>query len=573
MKRKFWLFAALTATLGLSACHQTPPPVPAATTTAETTATEAPEAPAADTVVTIDLAQTGKEIHNKLSDINMWMFQRSWLDTPLGFPSDFFAKTMPFVRRVQFMQATGGNKERDLFLEPENFNVLDDYNFEPLIKACENALNQGIKPMIKTGNVPLKFSSTNTRGTFDVNLFPPDDYDEYYNYMYAMTTALVERFGLEEVKSWRFGVFTEYENADWFDAGDKQSTFEAYCKIYDYTAAAIEAVLGKGIDIGAHSMSVIEGLWDEEDFIRHCAEGINYYTGEKGSPLTYLAVSFYDENPNDKYKALRDMPGTVEKVRSAAVSAGLTDLEYGIDEGRILSGKKGAERADLMSRIVGQTYQAAYDARLLLQMVEHDIDYFASWGYSTAPLWGGVPSVSLHTANEFYKLVGTTRVHAETIVNTRLKRAENDALATISENGTAHIMAYNFGTFLGYDEARSFAFNLSGLKHNGNPAQKAKLTITVIDDDANFFDEWMADCEANGITAEDFHWSPDSAQISGNLRTDKARALFEANMEKYMQAAELTSKTEEVSVENGALTLNITLPAHAVVFYTIEPIS
>ncbi|MBQ8402437.1 MAG: hypothetical protein IJX14_10980 [Clostridia bacterium] len=178
-----------------------------------------------DTILRIHPETKLRVIGNKISNMNMWNYNMFW---QTSYDGGYFAGVYPFVEEMQFMTATGGESGRDLFVDPADRSVLDDYDFSPLISACRNVVEQGLKPMIKTGNVPQKYSSVSTTGTFGVNLYPPDDYDVYYNYIAAMTKSLADEFGPEEVRTWRFGCFTEYENADWF-----QGTAEDYCRIYD----------------------------------------------------------------------------------------------------------------------------------------------------------------------------------------------------------------------------------------------------------------------------------------------------------------------------------------------------
>ena len=108
----------------------------------------------------------------------------------------------------------------------------------------------------------------------------------------------IQRNGKEEVLSWRFGVMTEFENADWFIAndGNANSAFKEYCKLYDYTVQALIDVIGEDVYVGAHAMSVTEGQWDERDFIEHCAKGTNYKTGETGTKICYLSGSRFFMN-------------------------------------------------------------------------------------------------------------------------------------------------------------------------------------------------------------------------------------------------------------------------------------
>ena len=132
------------------------------------------------------------------------------------------------------MQATGGNESRDLFIDPKNRDIVDDYDFEPLLEACQGVLDLGAKPHIKL-SVPDKFSKETVVDAFEVNALPPDDYEVYYRYILALAHALVDRFGLDEVRTWGFGVLVEFENEGWFHDKDRDPASRgAYFKLCDY---------------------------------------------------------------------------------------------------------------------------------------------------------------------------------------------------------------------------------------------------------------------------------------------------------------------------------------------------
>lgn len=578
-----------------------PPAETDADTAAETAATEEPDTAAATEPVEtepeteaaeetewtpaedgvylfIDGATRGAVIGNKVSDMNVWS-HTSW-----GTPQQegYVAEVYPFVENIQFMTATGGEYNRDLFVDPYDTTVMDDYDFEPLINSCRNVVAQGIKPMIKTGNIPRKYSTVSTPGNFGVNVYPPDDYNVYYDYIRALTQALVEEFGLEEVRSWRWGCFTEYENSHWF-----QGTCEDFCRIYDYTVTAIQSVLGFDIQIGAHSMTGGSGLWEEQEFIDHCINGTNYCTGEQGTRLSYLAVSYYDGNLSDiraktdrLTKVVDEVRGQVELSVEAALAGGITrehldklgitSIYYGVDEGRILSESAGRNSNELTQRIVGHTKQAAFDAMLLKLMVEDNIDYFSSWGYLAD---NDLPTVSYHVTNEFYKMVGTTQVASavERYVDgkTRSSRKFWDALTSTDGEGNLYVMAYVFGetTLQESDKQLHVMTDLS--------CQRVRVTVSTINDDANFFDEWMALCEENGLGQNDFSWSPDSTELPGNLITDHARQVYNENLtegKNLTECAKLKSETFEVDVIDGKLDFTTVLDQNTVVFLKIEPI-
>ncbi|MBQ2974013.1 MAG: hypothetical protein IJE19_06635 [Clostridia bacterium] len=521
---------------------------------------------------TVDASETGRVLANPASNVNIWSIDGNpFVGAKVNEENNIF----DFVNYVQLMQCTGGNAERDLFVNPLDRTVLDDYDFTVLIENCRGVLNLGAKPMLKLGSVPLKYSSkSNTDAEFSTNIYPPDDYDVYYNYIAAIAQALVDEFGKEEVLTWRFGVMTEYENASWFmaNSGDPNESAAEYCKLYDYTVAALEDVIGE-VFVGAHSMTVTEGLWDEAEFIRHCANGTNYKTGEKGTRICYLSASFYDSTPGD-YTDGYTLPETIDYIRNVAESEGLTDLTYGIDEGRILCGNVSGKDSDqLLSRTCGYTYQAGYDARMYKQMFENDINYFSSWYYLSNGLLDGNPTVSYHVARNAAKFGGAKLAQTQRVKKGWLWKAEVDAVSAFDEStDTLRIMAYNFKNDVDYKRNADLKFTVNAPQFEG---KQVKITAYVINDDCNYFDEWIEDREKYGIGDDCFAWSPDDPIIDNptTLNDPEAREIYKTELyDKYTECSKLVPTEQTATVENGEIALGITLDPNAVVFYEIVEI-
>ncbi len=521
---------------------------------------------------TVDASVTGRVLANPASNVNIWSIDGNpFVGAEINEENNIF----DFVNYVQFMQCTGGSPERDLFVDPLDRTVLDDYDFTKLIENCRGVVNLGAKPMLKLGSVPLKYSAkANTDATFGTNIYPPDDYNVYYNYIAAIARALVEEFGREEVLTWRFGVMTEYENEAWFKAnsGDPDESAVEYCKLYDYTVAALEDEIGE-VFVGAHSMTVTEGLWDEALFIKHCANGTNYKTGKKGSRLCYLSASFYDAEPG-KFTSGYTLPETIEYIRSVAESVGLTNLIYGIDEGRILSGNtSGKDSDELLSRTCGYTYQAGYDARIYKQMFNNDINYFSSWYYLSDGLLGGNPTVSYHVARNAAKFGGAKLASTERTGRGWIFKAEVDAVSAFDENtDTLRIMAYNFKNKVNYKSNADLKFTVKAPQFDG---KQVKIIKYVINDDCNWFDEWVEDRKTYGIGDDCFAWSPDDPIVDNptTLSDPEARELYKNELyDKYTECSKLVPTEQTVTVENGEINLEISLDPNAVVFYEIVEI-
>ncbi len=518
----------------------------------------------------VDASEKSTKLHNVVNNVNIWSIEGDpFVNAAINKENNVFE----FVEYVQLMQCSGGTEARDLFKDPTDTTVLDDYDFSLLINNCRGLVNIGAKPFLKLGNVPMKFSKNATTDIgFGMNPYPPDDYDVYYDYIYALAKALVDEFGLKEVRTWRFGVMTEYENAEWFFANDQdpEASAEAYCKLYDYTVAALQDAICQDVFVGAHSMTVTEGLWDEAEFIKHCAEGKNYKTGKKGSRICYLSASFYNFSP-EEYTEGYTLPETIDYLRSTAESVGLNDLIYGIDEGRILVGNtSGTESDNLLTRTVGYTYQAAYDARLIAQMFNNDIAYFSAWSYLSNGFFSGNPTVSYHVAKLAAEYENSLLLKTEKTKSGLMPFCDIDTVSAYNEEtNTLRIMAYNFKNTLDYEKDVELKFNINAPQFDN---KKVTVTKYVINDDCNYFDEWVEDRKTFNITDDKFAWSPDDPSIENptTLSDEEMRQLyFDKLYDKYTECSVLEPTTSEITVKDSSLSLDATLEAHNVVFYEI----
>lgn len=520
----------------------------------------------------IEMSETGAPVKNIFSDINVWDLKDYWTNHAAGRPADFFRENFPFVRHIQLMTATGGNAARDLFIDPSDRSRMTDYNFNPLITACRNVVRQGLKPMIKTGAVPEKFCSRPHIGFFGVNVRPPDDYEVYYRYIKALAEALKQHFGLDELRSWSWGVLTEYENKDWFAAenDDPEATKIAYFKLYDYTVAALQDVIGASdLRVGAHSMTTVDGLWNELEFIDHAAKGTNYKTGQQGTQLNFLCSSFYESTPGKKSSRAMSATEVIEALRNRAVQNGLTHLQFGIDEGRILTGPEDDKR-DLWSRVVGFSFQGASDARLFRQMNDAGADWFSSWSLLTGGLWEGIPLVSTHVANLAYKMTGERRLNRINVQHDPEQPAQElNAIASLNtSSNTAHILLYNYNADMLSSGVKNMVITL---KNAGDIwGKKVRVKQWIVDDDhANFWPAWWADMKQRGLDKTAFSWSMYSTDLPRNLLHAADKDYWESKASHYKELSRLNATEYITDIKNNHLLLETPVKIHGVVMYEI----
>lgn len=509
----------------------------------------------------VDATRPGRVLPNPSQTITVWHLPK---DAYRNVVRNKEYNVLDFVEYVEVMGATGGNPQRDCFRNPADRSVLDDYDFSRVVEGCRGILSLGLKPYLKLGNVPEKLSAQTNGGDFHMNIRPPDDFAAYGRYMEACAKALLDAFGREELLTWRFSVLTEYENGGWFKdgSGDAEKTFQAYCRLYETTVTAFSKVVLPKLAFGAHSMTVVEGLWDERRFVK--------FVAERHLPLTFLTTSFYDECAGVFTRGFT-LPRSIAHLRDAAVSAGLTNLQYAVDEGRLLNGAKGRDTAGLLLRIVGDTYQAAYDARVVKQLFDSRAEYFAGWGYlsGTSTWFEGLPSVSFYVAREAAKFKTMRRLDVVS-AGAAKPGIEADAVAAVSADGrTVRLMAYAFTNSVQAVASTAMRFNVK------LPAAWAGKTVRVtswrIDDDANWYDEWRRDRAARGIGDERFGWSPDDPAPANILCSPADKKMFYDELEpRYRACARLSPVTRRLAVGvDGMLSDSAALSANAALFLEV----
>lgn len=185
-----------------------------------------------------------------------------------------------------FVVGCGGT--RDLLVDPKNAS--SGYDFSPLITALQKIVSLGYLPHIVTGNIPISMSSSPVVGGFGSNISPPANYSVYYSYIYSLASEIAVAFGgANNIQQWRWGVFTEFNNQDWF-VNDPSAFFS----IYETTVKALQDALGReNLIVGTHactqcvflSMNTSTPAWDPILLLQSVAKVISLYL-----QLSYLNI-------------------------------------------------------------------------------------------------------------------------------------------------------------------------------------------------------------------------------------------------------------------------------------------
>ncbi|MEA5572391.1 GH39 family glycosyl hydrolase [Calothrix sp. UHCC 0171] len=516
--------------------------------------------------ITINIRPQGKLITNKFAGVNAWYYLTHWDSTAVNQPANYFATNYPYVKYVSLYTATGGcsldagkaqpqgcDGTRDLLKDANNPN--QGFNFDPLDRAIRNVLKQGLKPIIKTGNIPCVYSRDCQAGKFALNTRLPSDWQGYYKYIYDIARHMVDTYGMQEVKTWRWGMGSEINNPDWFtDGKGNTTTKQAVFKLYDYTVAALQAALGRSnLIVGSHIAPELG--WNGLEFIDHCGKGKNYYSGKRGTQLNFLGFSAYQGGNSGKNAGI---------LRRRAEVNGLKNLKLQIDEGIDILGSDGKQT----SGDLGSTYSASAYAMVFKNMLDYNIDFWSRWNTSSNGFWDGVHSVGSNVAMLTNQMTGDRQLP----VQVRGKTSQNNIINAVAgynpKKRTLHVLAFNHNPNVKATSREKPTISMRGL-----PVRGKNITVKqwLIDDkNAQYWWQWQQDAAKQGIGDSAYaRFSKDSSAVQEALSDTNARNFFTSRVPKYRQLAALKSTQSQVKMSGNTIRLSPNLEHHAVVLYEI----
>lgn len=111
---------------------------------------------------------------------------------------------------------------------------------------------------------------------------PPKDWGRWADLVGGLAAHLVERYGIDEVRTWGFEIWNE-ANLDVFWSG----TQDEYFRLYDVSVAAIKAV-DPSLPVGGPASAAVAWL---DDLLAHLAVS--------GSPIDFVSTHAYGNAPLD----------------------------------------------------------------------------------------------------------------------------------------------------------------------------------------------------------------------------------------------------------------------------------
>jgi xylan 1,4-beta-xylosidase len=169
------------------------------------------------------------------------------------------------------------------------------YNFSYIDQIYDGLLENHVRPFVELSFMPKKMASDAAAihpFWYHPNVSPPKDYAAWDAMMVALAKHLIERYGIDEVATWKFEVWNE-PNIDFWQGNPKQSS---YFTLYDHTARALKSVSPR-LQVGGPSTA--QAAW-VAPFLAH--------TKAENVPVDFVSTHVY---ANDLAK---DVFGTNEQI-------------------------------------------------------------------------------------------------------------------------------------------------------------------------------------------------------------------------------------------------------------------
>ena len=361
------------------------------------------------------------------------------------------------------------------------------YTFAYVDKVFDAILDTGARPFVELGFMPRELATqTETLFWWKAHCSPPNDMGAWVALVTATVEHWIDRYGIDEVRTWPFEVWNEPNLVPHFWTGTKTEYFQ----LYEATANAIKAIDSE-LRVGGPSSSVFvpDGRYDGEyhdksveaataeapdpellpwkpvwihEFITYCAE--------RGVPIDFLSTHLY---PTDFAFDTQGVGRSISRQRDSTrndlvfMRQIIAESPYPDAELHITEWSTSPSSRDRMHDTV---FAATYIARVFLQC--HDLadsisywtftDVFEEGGGGIGPFHGGFGFVNEQGIHKptFHAMAMLNRLGHRIALQTEhgvITRTADDAVAALFFNYPDSMVARSVGSANSYAETRRLA--------------------------------------------------------------------------------------------------------------------
>ncbi|SFD27620.1 GH39 family glycosyl hydrolase [Algibacter pectinivorans] len=511
--------------------------------------TEEEEIPVIDPnkVVTINTGATVGQLYNFWSTrpmVNQTRFNSANFRASVESIKDY-------VKSYNMVRVLGGRTDnRNSFYKGVDASGKIITDFSLLLRDMRGFMQTGFKPRIVLDNVPWEMSGERIVDTYG-NSKPPIDYDLWRQYINAFLQTLINEFGINEVKTWRFRVATEpnYTPNHW------RGTKEDYFKHYDITVDEVLKVIPDAI-IGPGNLLTENVATYTTELIDHCATGTNYATGEKGTKMDFFCISYYEKIDQNTV----NLPEIASLYRAKLNSySQFSNIPFDIQEFGMLRDENGVRGVSLSD---GTELGASWYATIADLAYKYRITEIYDWGQEIEE--SNLPAGRKNVMRLFQKMEDGNRL--ESIHNLNAYAG----IIPVAKEGNIYLLVYNHNTSRSTSGKRTLYPELNGGQISGGNSWKMN-EWTVDKTHSVFMHELYKDVRAAGVSEKN------NGRIYGNRPSDRFedgwKDVLNANLTKYESMAELAQTITDSIVQKteDKLTLKVDLESHSVKLIELIP--
>ncbi|KAB8189819.1 xylan 1,4-beta-xylosidase [Nonomuraea phyllanthi] len=409
------------------------------------------------------------------------------------------------------------------------------HSFTYVDQVIDAYLDLGIRPFVELGFMPSGLASGDqTVFWWQGNVTPPASWREWAELVRATVAHLVDRYGLDEVRTWPIEVWNEPNLKDFWQDADR----DAYHRLYEVSAYAVKEV-DAGLQVGGPAISPGSDEW----MVRFAEFAV-----ERGVPVDFVSRHAYTSGPAQHvpfgvHQTLAPASGLLEQFatpRRQLAGTPLADVPVHITE------FNSSYRPD--NPIHDTAFHAAYLAPVLAAGGEL-ADSFSYWTFCDVFEEVGIPAAPFHggfgllTHRQIKKPTYHLYAFMARMGEDLLARGE-DHLVTRDAAGRVTVLAWAPADVTGGPAVDGHTVRLS--VPIGNASSAFELRSSVSEEHGN---AWAAWCEMGRPL------SPRSGQL------DVLR-----------EAAEPARTHRGVPVFGGRADLDLTLGRHEVTLVELTPV-
>ncbi|NUS23552.1 MAG: xylan 1,4-beta-xylosidase [Streptomyces sp.] len=256
------------------------------------------------------------------------------------------------------------------------------HSFTYVDQVVDAYLALGIRPFLELGFMPQELASgQQTVFWWRGHVTPPRSYGEWADLVRATVAHLVDRYGLDEVRTWPIEVWNEPNLPDFWENADEQE----YHRLYEVTAAAVKEV-DAGLQVGGPAISPGADEW-----LGRFAE----FAERRDVPVDFVSKHAYTSGPAQHvpfgvHQTLEPAQRLLDQFatpRDLLKGTRLAELPVHITE------FNSSYRPD--NPVHDTAFHAAYLAPVLAHGGDH-VDSFSYWTFSDMFEEAGPPTALFH---------------------------------------------------------------------------------------------------------------------------------------------------------------------------------